>query len=194
MTAEVSTLNDLSRVRRSLEEVSEQSEIMVRVTEELVAKYSAEMDEFVRNIKGLLDKIKRGEIVNISDRQLELNTIKLPILMYYAGNGLEQLGSESDVAKARRAEEFNRILMQVDGTIPHREAVATNQTMYHQMIETIYGRAYKQLKNRMDMADRLFSALKKVLSKRMLELELAGREMQRNLPDSIRDEEDGENE
>jgi hypothetical protein len=175
-------------VRSALSGVEEQSVLIKQITDEVVGRYSRELDEFVTNIKGLLDRIRQGTVVNISDRQLELNTIKLPVLMYFAGNGLEQLGCEGDVAKARRLEEFNNILMRVDGTIPHRQAVAENSIFYQAMAETIYIRAYKQLKSKMDMADRLFSALKKVLSKRMLELELSGRELPNNPNSATEDE------
>lgn len=175
---------NVERVRMALSNVEEQSVLVKQITDEVVARHSRELDEFVKNVKGLLDKIKRGEVANISDRSLEINSIKLPVLMYFAANGLEQLGCESDVAKAHRMEAYNNMLMEVQGTIPHRQAIAESRTYYEMLTETIYARAFKQLKAKIDMADKLFSALKKVLSKRMLELELARRELRTELPDT----------
>lgn len=175
---------NVERVRTALSNVEEQSVLVKQITEEVVARHSRELDEFVRNVKNILDRIKRGEVSEISDRALELNSIKLPVLMYFAANGLEQLGCESDVAKARRIEAYNAMLMEVQGTIPHRQAIAESRTYYEMLTETIYVRAFKQLKGKIEMADKLFSALKKVLSKRMLELELARRELRSEMPDA----------
>lgn len=185
----VNTVDNVQNIADSVDVVQERSRVMKEITNEVVARHSADMDEFVQNVKSLLDRIRAGNVAEISDRVLELNTIKLPVLMYFANEGLENLGCESDVAKAQRAAEYNEILMRTTGTIPHRQAMAENQTFYAGMAETVYARAYKMLKGKVDMADKIFSALKKVLSKRMLELDISRREVQGNY-DGIEDVEE----
>lgn len=164
-------------LRESISTVNDQSAVIKTIVDEVVKRHSRELDEFVDNIKLTLERIKNGTISNFSDRSLEINSIKLPVLMYFAGEGLEYLGCESDVAKAKKLEEYNNILMTAQGTIPNRQALAENATFYLGMVDAVYSRAYKQLKAKLEQADKIFSALKKVLSKRMLELDVSRREV-----------------
>lgn len=179
-------------MQTSMSTVEEQSTIVKTIVDEVVGRYSADLDEFVTNIKNLLDRIKSGAVVNISDRSLEISTIKLPVLMYFSAEGLERLGCDSDVAKAKRIEEYNNILLNSEGTIPHRQAIAESGSFYFNMVDSVYSRAYKQLKGKVETADKIFSALKKVLSKRMLELDISSRERPVNLPSDYNEREDSE--
>ena len=174
-------------IRHSMESVEEQSSIVKTIVDEVVGRHSRELDEFVTNIKLTLERIKAGTARGITDRALELSSIKLPVLLYFAGEGLEHLGCESDVAKAKRLEEYNNILMTAQGTIPNRQALAESATFYYTMVDSVYARAYKQLKSKMEQADKLFSALKKVLSKRMMEMDISRRELQVNMPEDESD-------
>jgi len=170
---------DIKEVREYIEKNSETVE---KIINEIVSKYSEELDNFIKVVKNVLERVKAGEMDDYPDHALEMQTIKLPILMYYAGTGLEYLGAESDVAKAHRAEEYNKMLMKVTGTIPDKQAKAEQATITEAIMEQVYLRAYKMLKIKFETADKLFSALKKVLSKRIQEIDIGRREA--GLPNS----------
>lgn len=174
-------ISDRETKARAIKRYIEQnSELIKRLVDEIVIRYSRDLDDFVELVGRLLEDIKQGRIREYSDISLEMQTIKLPVLMYFASNGLEDLGAESDIAKANRMERYNEVYVELTGTIPEREAGAGLNTLYEAMMEAVYLRAYKKLKAKIDMADKLFSALKKVLSKRIVEMDISRRELPNN--------------
>lgn len=182
----------LSKARAVQREIRANAEIVNRLVDELVNEYSAELDDFIDIVKGLLDKIKQRKI-EYSNNVLELQSIKLPVLMYYAGNGLERLGAEHDIAKAHKKEMYSEKYLDVIGTIPERDAKATAMVLTEEMMEAVYSRAYKKLKLKIDMADKLFSALKKVLSKRIQEIDISNRDNGRNMGHEFEEGDDDDN-
>ena len=98
--------------------------------------------------------------------------------MYTASRELAKLGGESDIAKIKRKEAFNDILSRLrGGTAAERKTKAEQLTLNEEILENIYKRAYDQLKLKLEKADSVYSALKKIFSKRMLELQVFQKEI-----------------
>lgn len=159
--------NRENRLRSIRHGVEEKSVTVERIVDNIVTKYSHELDAEIDNIKTLLDNSQR-----LSDGEIESIVMRLPIFMYYGVNGLENLGVESDMAKAVKAEVYNDKYLETDGTIPERTHQAELNTMNEQMISVAFSRAYKKLKSKIDQAENVFSGAKKVLTKRMQDIEL----------------------
>lgn len=154
------------------EEVNSEAHLINTFLNEILAEYTKELDELITEIENLLRLIKSGEINTVTDDELEMYTLHLPVLMYKAGARLEELGSNSDVAKAKKKERYNEIMLKVSGTIPEKKAKSEEVVKREQIMEDIYSRAYEQLKTKLDYADRINNGIKKALSKRMMELEV----------------------
>ena len=154
---------------RTLKSNVEQNSIVVeQIVEQIVSKYDRELEELLADMKQALEKKN-----DLSNEELDRITLKLPLLMYFASSGLEILGIECDTAKAQKSAIFNQKYLLADGTIQDKTKTAENSTIQEAIIEVAFTRAYKQLRLKLDMAEHIFSGVKKVLSKRIQESNLS---------------------
>lgn len=144
------------------------SAVIDSIVSQILTKYKRELDELMVEVKGQLDKKN-----NLTDEELDLITLKLPVYMYFAAGGLEVLGIECDAAKAIKASIFNQKYLAADGTIQDKTKSAENATLDEAIIEVAFSRAYRQLKVQIEMSEHVFSGIRKVLSKRMQEAGLS---------------------
>jgi hypothetical protein len=157
-----------SRIRTRKLVVEENSATVERIVESLVLKYSRDLDDYIRNIKKMLERRD-----NMSDDEIENAVLKVPVFLYFASSGLESLGIEGDNALAVKKQAFNDIYIETEGTIQDKTKTAELATFPEYLLEVAYNRAYKRLKTQIEMAEHVFSGLKKVLSKRMMEFDVA---------------------
>ena len=64
------------------------------------------------------------------------------------------------------------IMLKVEGTVPEKKAQVEQLTEDKALVEAIYKRAYNTLKVKLEMAEKIYSGLKKALSKRIAEVDL----------------------
>lgn len=164
-------MQDENKMRQVKAKVETNSITLERLVENIVLKYIRELNEEVDKVKRLLD-----DKDTLTDSEIENLVMRIPVYMYYAAGGLESLGIESDMAKAVKLEVYNEKYMKLTGTIKDNEAEAFNLSFNEHLIEIAFARAYKKLKIQLEMADSVFSGAKKVLTKRMMEIELSKRD------------------
>ena len=161
----------MSEKLRTIKQQVEQSSVIVeQIVDQIVAKYNRDLDDLMIEVKGKLD-LKN----DLSDEELEAITLKLPVFMYFSAGGIETLGVECDTAKAVKASIFNKKYLDYEGTIQDKTKNAELLTLNEAIIEVAFQRAYKRLKVQLDMAEHVFSGVRKVLSKRIGETELSRR-------------------
>lgn len=159
-------LTENSKFNESYSYVKQHSKDITDIVNGLVKRYSKELDEFVEVVQKYLQLVKEGTMEVYDTETLELQAIKLPTLLYFAGDGLEILGAESDVAEYRRKELYNQVISELSTekyTIPDKKAEAEKRTEYEAMVTEIYDRAYKQLKLKIEHATKLLESMKKVM-------------------------------
>lgn len=159
--------NDENRIRSIRHNVEEKSVIIEKIVENIVQKYSQELDSEIDKIKSMLD-----DADNLEDSEIENVVMRLPVFMYYAINGLENLGVESDMAKAVKMELYNEKYISSEGTIHDKTHKAELETMNEQLVEVAFQRAYRKLREKVAKAEHVFSGAKKVISKRMIDAEI----------------------
>lgn len=157
---------DEGRVRSVKRRTEEESVLIDQIVMNLVGKYSKELDEFISDVKAKLPSDK------LSNEEIEDLTLKIPIFMYFAVDGVEALGLQSDTAKGIRTEMFQEAFLKADGTIKDKEHTAGSATINEYIVEMAYARAYKKLKSKLDIAEQLCQASRKVLQKRISEINL----------------------
>lgn len=157
------------------ESVENESEIIHQFMRDILKDYTTELDELVEDMDTILKAINEGLLSSYTEEQLEYYSLKLPVLMYKASSRLEELGSNSDIAKANRKKMFNNLTIRLRkdaGTVAEKKATAEMMVENEQLVEDLYYRVYNQLKIKLEYADGVFTSIKKVISKRMLDLEV----------------------
>ncbi len=160
---------DLSSVNKIQEKVESHSTAIMGIVESIIKPYSEALDKYVTFIR---DCLKDGETPPTND-ELDDFCMNLSTLIYFAGGMCEQLGIKDDISKAVYKEVYHSARsVQGTGTVADKDSLAELQAQQEQLTNICYNRAYKIMKSKVDNAQELLGSCKKVLSRRMAELEL----------------------
>lgn len=160
------------KIKKLIEEVREESSVAVQFSEKLTKEYSEDLDNAIKELEIIMDSIGESSIEDIPDTQLEYYCVKIPALMYRAGVKLEEFGLMTDISSSQKRQEYNEAMLKVSGTVQERKARVEQLTEDKALVEVIYKRTYNSLRGKLDMAEKMYSGLKKALSKRISESDL----------------------
>lgn len=160
------------RLKKLIQEVKEESSVAVKFSNDLLAEYSKELDSAIREIEVIMDSIGESSIEDIPDTQIEYYCVKIPALMYRAGVKLEELGMMADISSSQKRQEYNEAMLKVSGTVQEKKARVEQLIEDKALVEVIYKRTYNSLRGKLDMAEKMYSGLKKSLTKRISENDL----------------------
>lgn len=152
-------------------EIYNQAEIVNKMVKEIVQKYCGDLDNYIHCIQERF----RGDSSNISDEELDSIIFNIPLKLYYINSGAEEVGLREDICKAIKAEKYRDVIVSVTGTAEVKRAHAESNVYKEHMINIIYSRAYKEIKSRVDMAFEVMQSAKKIINRRIGELELSQR-------------------
>jgi hypothetical protein len=155
-----------------IKEVQEESSPVVRLSNQLIEEHSKDLDSAISELDIIMDSIGENSIEDIPDSQIEYYCVKIPALMYYAGQRVEELGMQADLASNNKKTAQNEAMLKVSGTVPEKKAQVEQLTEDKALVEAIYRRAYNTLKVKLEMAEKVYSGLKKALGKRVAEMDL----------------------
>jgi hypothetical protein len=155
-----------------IKEVQEESSPVVKLSNDLISDFSKDLDSAISELDMIMESIGENSIEDIPDSQIEYYCVKIPALMYYTGQRVEELGMQADLASSNKKFAVNDALLKVSGTVPEKKAQAERLTEDKALVEAIYRRAYNTLKVKLEMAEKIYSGLKKALSKRIAEVDL----------------------
>lgn len=161
---------DKEAIGKILNKVDENSQIVDSMVDDIVTKYCKYLDELISEIKTNL--YDNSHI--ITDQELDLYVMKLPCQMFYVGESQEVIGIRDDVSKAVKDDVYNRIHTSTSGTIADKNAQAELASQQEYIVNTVYARAYKKIKVRMEQAAEVLASIKKVISRRCIEMQLTG--------------------
>ena len=152
-----------------MQKVDSISDTIRRISDGLVKKYCSDLDNFMQVTR---DIITRN--ADITDVQLEQSILELANILYFTGSAQEDLGIKEDTCKAIRQEVYSKAREQATGkTVADKTAQAELIAQAETMTLAIYSRAYKKVKLRMDAGYEMLNSLKKVMNKRITEMELS---------------------
>ena len=155
-----------------IKEVQEESSPVVRLSNQLIEEHCKDLDSAISELDIIMESIGENSIEDIPDSQIEYYCVKIPALMYYAGQRVEELGMQADLASSSKKNAQNDAMLKVSGTVPEKKAQVEQLTEDKTLVEAIYRRAYNTLKVKLEMAEKVYSGLKKALSKRIAEVDL----------------------
>lgn len=137
------------------------------VVNELVSKYSAELDEVVKQAHDAL--MLRSQL---TDSEIDFYILRIPMTMYYSSVAQEEMGIREDVSKIIRQRLYIQARQNASGTVTDKDTAAEAQVMQETLTAAAYKRATSVLKSKNLAAQEILSAFKKVLSRRMEEYQL----------------------
>lgn len=152
-----------------MQNVDNISDTIKEISDNLVEKYCGELDEEMEKIGNMLICSQ-----NITDNELDFEILNLANILYFVGAGQEDLGIKEDTCKSIRQEVYSKAREQATGkTVADKTAQAELIAQTETMTLSIYSRAYKKVKLRMDAGYEMLNSLKKVMNKRITEMELS---------------------
>ena len=160
------------KLKKIIAEVKEESSPVITLSNELIEDFSKELDSAISELDMIMESIGENSIEDIPDSQIEYYCVKIPALMYYAGQRVEELGMQVDLASNAKKSAQNEAMVKVSGTVQEKKARVEQLTEDKSLVEAIYRRAYNSLKVKLEMAEKIYSGLKKSLSKRIAEVDL----------------------
>lgn len=167
---------NIDSINRMLSGVDTDSKELDSIVDTLVSQCCEELDQYVMYIKGILDDQNNP----ITDAELDDFILTLPTLLYFAGTVQETMGIREDVAKMTESDQYHRVFMETEGTVANKQAMAKLQTQDHTLTTIVYQRASKKIKLRVEAAYEVLQSAKKVLSRRIAELEMSKTTPNRN--------------
>lgn len=152
-----------------MQNVDNISDTIKEISDKLVTKYCKDLEDLMSVIKEQLQN--NG---GITDAELEFLIMDLANALYFTGSAQEDLGIKEDTCKAIRQEVYSKAREQATGkTVADKTAQAELIAQTETMTLAIYSRAYKKVKLRMDAGYEMLNSLKKVMNKRIAEMELS---------------------
>ena len=157
--ASESIMKNVDRISATIKEISDK----------LVEKYCGPLDVEMEVIR-----LELKENNSLTDNTLEKHILELANILYFTGSAQEDLGIKEDTCKAIRQEVYSKAREQATGkTVADKTAQAELIAQAETMTLSIYSRAYKKVKLRMDAGYEMLNSLKKVMNKRITEMELS---------------------
>lgn len=148
--------------------VDDTSKLVSDISNNLTNMYMSDLDNQMQNIRNQLNSNSL-----ISDDSLETMILDLANSLYFACSAQEDLGIKEDTCKAIRQEVFNRAREQATGTVADRDMAGTLASQQESIVLSIYSRAYKRVKLKVDAGYEMLNSLKKIMNKRIAEMELS---------------------
>ena len=143
------------------------SDTIKEISDNLVTEYCEDLDNIMSELR---QEITSKEIDNYI---LESYIMELANTLYFTGSAQEDLGIKEDTCKAIRQEVYSRAREESTGTVADKTAKAELIAQQETIVLSIYSRAYKKVKLRMDAGYEMLNSLKKVMNKRITEMELS---------------------
>lgn len=160
---------DPPAIRKVQKQIEENGQTIDLIVNRIVSQYCETLDEYMTYIRNCVSDQNNPP----TNQELDDFALNLPVLLYFTGEAQEALGIKEDVAKAIKQEIFNEVYDRTTGTIGDKNAAAELASQNEFIAYSAYQRAYKKIKLRMESANEMLQSVKKVLSRRMSEFEIA---------------------
>jgi len=161
---------NMDNINGIMENVEKNSSIIDDIVYGIISPYCETLDKYIDFIK---DCLKDGENPPTTE-ELDDFCLNLSTYIYFAGGMTEHLGIRDDIAKAVYKEMYHTARANQDkGTVADKDSIAELASQEEYIVSSSYTRAYKMMKSKVENAQELLASVKKVLSRRIQEMELS---------------------
>lgn len=158
----------MEEIRNILEVVEESATNIDDIVNKLVNTYCSELDEFMGLVKALFD----DDSSKPSDDELEIIIMKLPTLLYFVSESIETLSIREEATKLIKLEKYSKAHNECNGKISEKNIFAELNTSEYTLAQLCYQKAARKIKAKLDAAYEQINSVKKILSKRLLDIQL----------------------
>lgn len=159
----------MSELEETIEQTESQSEYIQQLVDKLVDKCCDKLDDYISYVA---ERLNSPDYV-LSDKELDDIILTIPIQLYFVGSQQEKLGVKRDVSETNRKLLFNEMYTKAVGAAGVRKSEAEQNLFYEDMTIVVYNRAYETIKSKVEFATEILQSSKKIVSRRMAELELS---------------------
>lgn len=162
-------------VKDKLESVESSSKEIEEAVDRIINIYCLDLDTYVDTINACLQ-----EKDDILDEELDDFVLNLSTLIYYVNTGAEQMGIRDDVSKTAYKAAYNSARSMIEkGTVADKNTQAELESLEDHIVNVIYNKSYKLLKAKTESAQELLASCKKVMSRRLAEIEITRQDVRR---------------
>lgn len=159
---------DMEKVHKNNDRVESLTAVVREMVKEIVDEACSDLDKYMSQI----DEILCDKDNPVSDDELEDFTLNLPSLLYLVSSRREELKVKEDVAKAVYKDVYNRVREKAQGTVADKDTAADLAAQSEAITVIVLQRAGSSIKTREDAAWEMLNSVKKVLTRRTVEIEL----------------------
>lgn len=151
-----------------VDRVEGKSQPMENAVQMIVERHTGELEKVIHNIRQLLN----DETDELTDKEIDNIMLQLPIILFDETDDQELVGMQSDLSSQIYKESYNEAYKIARGTIADKNAAAELHTMTQKLDSLIYDRAYKIIKQKLNMALETLNAVKRVHASRQQRYDL----------------------
>jgi hypothetical protein len=153
--------------------VEELSRTANKIIDNVVKRYSKELDVLIGDVEQTLRLLKENK-TKIGAGDLQRLVMRIPVEMYRVIDDVDMAGVTADVAKMAHKLVDADYYAKEKGTVPERKRLADLQAGDEATIVDLAQHAYKRLQRRMEVAELLFNAARKLVGSQDTELRVFG--------------------
>lgn len=144
----------------------------------LLEEYSKDLDDKVAAVKSYLDQVKQYNL-DFDMNSIQKALLDLTTTIFFTTEKLEKVGWLEDVSKLQYQTTYNNAYLEKQGdyaagtkfTVQQLKAYADQIALSDNVLNFIYSRCSKILKDKIDSANDVSKALSKILSARIQEMQ-----------------------
>jgi hypothetical protein len=160
---------DNDKISEIRDKVDSNSAKLEGIIKEIINPYTEDLDNYVDFVNGIL----RDEDNPPTAQELDDFCLNLSVLIYYASGMQEQLGIKDDIARALYKEMYHSARDSIEkGTIADKDSLAELASQQEYLTSMMYKRAYTIVKAKVMSAQEILASIKKIISRRVTEMEL----------------------
>ena len=172
------SINEVDITNKNIE-LSSNISYFDKIGKPILDEYSKELDEKVIAIRTYLDNVRKYDL-DFDIPSLQKALLDLTSTIFFTNAKLEQLGVLEDVSKLQYQTTYNNAYLEKQGSyeagtkysVQQLKAYADQEALSDNILNSIYSHCSKILKAKIDSANEVSKALSKILSSRMLEIQV----------------------
>ena len=158
-----------TRIKEIRHSVENNSKKLENIVHDIIEPYTKDLDAYIDFVREIVIDAENPPTA----QELDDMCLNLSVYIYYASGMQEQLGIKDDVAKAIYRDMYHSARDSIDkGTVADKDSLAELASEQEYLTSVLYKRAYSVVKAKVASAQELLSSIKKIISRRMSEMEL----------------------
>lgn len=150
------------------QEILENSKLIEEIVYEICKNYTGDLDKIMNTCRNIFTSNQK-----ITNQEIEDLLAQLPSTLYFVNEGQETIGIRQDIAEITKKSNYNIERMKAEGTVADKNSAAESAVMNEAVNEIIYQRAYKMIRNKIELAQEMINSLKRIFDARMTEYQIS---------------------